>query len=303
LKEIRPDLIHSQGFGFLFFDIAMWRYKRFVNKQVKNISTPHGPFMSKPEKGIRAIVKAAFSFMQKIYLNSILDMVIAENPEQPKWIQKTYGIKEKKIHLLTPIMPQPKLSLKKLRDIKLKKRYLQITSLSRLADYKGFDDIVAAFNEISTAGITKLVIAGKTDNFHKQIAEIIAASPRKEDIRLEKDITEKQKQEILQQTDIFVFASQWEAFGIVIAEAMANACAIISTDTEGGKFLVSPGKNGYLFEYKNTRQLVDHVNKLINDSKLLEEMQRNSYKLVGNYTEEIIFQKYKKLITKTINNG
>lgn len=296
LKHLRPDFIHMHGFGFKAHDIAVWRYKNFVNRQVRVVNTPHGPFMSKPESGLRQVVKLSWNFAQSLYLSRMLDAVIAVNPAQYLWLKQIYRIPEPRIRMLTPLMPQPKLPADKLFKRKRAKDYVLITSISRLANYKGFEDIVAAFNEINTAATTKLLIAGKTDNFEKEIADLIKASPRRDDIIFERDITDKRRDQILSDTDIFVFASQWEAFGIVIAEAMSYGAAIISTTTEGGRFLVEPGKNGLLFEYKDLPQLIDKINKLINDMKLLQDMQAQSLEAVAKYSPQEMYKRYAELV-------
>lgn len=296
LRTLQPDLIHVHGFGFLGHDQAIWRYRRFVNQQVKIVNTPHGPFMSKEEQGIRAIVKAVFTFIQSLYLNRLLDRVIAVNPSQYLWLERRYLISEAKIILLPPVMPQPPVNLAKLWQAKHKKGYIQITSLGRLADYKGYDDLVAAFNEINTATLTKLTIAGKSDNYDKALNKLIGASPRREDISLERDITNARREEILRATDIFVLASAWEAFGIVIAEAMSQGAAIISTTTEGGKFLVETGVNGLLFDYKDIRKLIDNINHLLNDKEKLLSMQTKGVEMVGRYSAKVVAAGYYKLL-------
>jgi glycosyltransferase involved in cell wall biosynthesis len=301
LKIIKPDLIHAHGFGFPHHDFSILSYKVTNKKTVKVINTPHGPFMSKPERGIRATFKVAWNFMQSLYLNRILDIVIAVNPSQFRWIKNTYRIAEHKIRLLTPLMPQPTKSWQQLHKLRSKKGYISISSLSRLADYKGFEDIIAAFNEINTAANTKLLIAGKTDNFAKEISDLIKASPRRDDIKLEKDISEERRNEILAETDIFIFASQWEAFGIVLAEAMSYGSAIVSTTTEGGRFLVEPNKNGLLFDYKDLPKLIEHINYLINNQKVLRDMQEKSLRSVQKYSEEKMFKRYSKLIEEIGN--
>lgn len=298
LKAIRPDLIHMHSFGFLAHDWAVWRYKRFVNNNVKVINTPHGSFMSKPETGIRQVVKVVVNLVQSLYLPKLLDHVIAVNPTQFQWLERMYRIKEANITMLTPIMPQSPPNIKSILKAKQSKPYVQITSLSRLTDYKGFDDIVAAFNEVNTATMTKLTIAGKSDNYEKEINQLIGASPRREDIKLEKNISNAERDKLLSETDIFILASEWEAFGIVIAEAMAWGAAIISTTTEGGRFLVEPGVNGLLFDYKDMRKLIENINKLLNDQPLLYKMQKNSSAMVAKYSESVMREQYYTLLKR-----
>ncbi|MFW5703036.1 MAG: glycosyltransferase [Candidatus Dojkabacteria bacterium] len=299
LKELRPEIVHTHSLGNIFVDIALWRYKRWAKKNkiaVKTINTPHGPFMAKPETGLRQAFKRAMTFIYRVYYPRLIDRVLAVNPAQFSWLEGKYGFRSRQIRLATPVMPQPELKFKELDEIKRKKGNIQISSISRLADYKGFDDIIAAFNEVNTASPTKLVIAGKSDNFAKEIADLIASSPRKDDIRFEKDISDLRRTEILRETDIFIFASQWEAFGIVLAEAMSEAAALISTKTEGGEFLIDPQKNGLLFDYKDYRGLIDQINKLLTNSEKLTELKKASYDSVKKYNYQKVKQNYLNIL-------
>ncbi len=313
LKTINPDLIHMHGFGFFGFDQALIRYK-IVQKLFKNsqkpttyfINTPHGPFMAKQEKGIRKLIKIIWTFIQSIYVNRLYNLVIADNPEQHIWMQKKYKIEKNKIFLSEPVVPEPKKSftlIKETQDIaklknKNKKNHKEviISTITRLADYKGLEDIVLSFSEINSTIPTKLYIAGADDNFTKTIRKQISLSSRKEDIMFETDISEKRKYEILEKSDIFILASKWEAFGISIGEAMAYANAIITTNTEGGRHLVENGKNGFIFEYKDVRMLTKSIDTLINDQKTLRKMQKNSLEKVKQFSKAKIKAKFMKNI-------
>ena len=91
------------------------------------------------------------------------------------------------------------------------------------------------------------------------------------------EVDEETKICALEASDIFVFPSEWEAFGIVVIEAMARKNAIISTKTEGGRFLIKEGENGYLFDYQDKAQLLKLISSLISNNELRKEMQNNNY--------------------------
>jgi len=297
ILNISPDLIHISGFGFLIsHDQAILRYKR-IKPSVKIFATPHGPFMSKPEKGLRSLFKTLVNFIQSKYLNSLIDLVIAENPEQYLWLKEIYLIPQKKIELIPPAINTNRRPLTELHTTKRRKDHILISSISRLTDYKGFNDIIAAFAEINSTIPTKLIIAGAQGDYQTELTKLIANSRRHDDISLEVDVSTQRRDEILASTDIFVFASEWEAFGLVIGEAMSQACAILSSNTEGGRYLVKPGQNGYLFPYQDLKTLVAELDKLIADKEKLWRFQDNSYLEITAYTEPQVFEKFKKVIT------
>ena len=92
---------------------------------------------------------------------------------------------------------------------------------------------------------------------------------------------------------------KWEAFGISMLEAMAKGCTIVSTKTEGGKFLIEEAKNGFLFDYGNLDSLKTIFSKLLTDKKILTTISKNNLEKAKRFTwnkiAQDLEQKYKGL--------
>ena len=69
--------------------------------------------------------------------------------------------------------------------------------------------------------------------------------------------------------------SEWEAFGIVILEAMARGNAIISTRNEGAEFLVKK-ENGLLYDLGDLNSLEKYIKILFVDKKLRDRMKKSN---------------------------
>lgn len=94
----------------------------------------------------------------------------------------------------------------------------------------------------------------------------------------------KDKEKFLLDTDIFVFPSWFEGFPLVILEAMAAACPIISTRGVGAiPEVVIDGANGILVEKQNPKQIEDAIIKLIENPGLREKMGKVSQKRFKKY--------------------
>ena len=110
-------------------------------------------------------------------------------------------------------------------------------------------------------------------------------------------VSETKKLQLLDESELFILPSQWEAFGISIVEAMARGNAIISTKTEGGKFLVSK-ENGLLYDFGNLKKLETSIEKLINE-KLRENIQKDNLKKAKEFTwnkiAKNLYKEYNKL--------
>ena len=88
--------------------------------------------------------------------------------------------------------------------------------------------------------------------------------------------------QIWDSSEIFILPSKWEAFGIALLEAMARGNAIISSETEGGKFLVRK-ENGFTYEFGNIKQLKEKLSMLIKNTKLRKKMQLANQKKAQDF--------------------
>lgn len=81
---------------------------------------------------------------------------------------------------------------------------------------------------------------------------------------------------------IFCLTSDYESFGLVTVEALANGCTIVSSNITASKEIINDCEFGNLFECGNS---VDLSNKLINtcnDFKLLNYVQKNCKEYIKN---------------------
>ncbi len=74
--------------------------------------------------------------------------------------------------------------------------------------------------------------------------------------------------------DIFVFPSKTDAFGNVTQEAFASGVPAIVTDLGGPKFLIDPGKTGFVA--KDVNDFVEYTVQLMDDRKKLAEMKKHA---------------------------
>ena len=72
--------------------------------------------------------------------------------------------------------------------------------------------------------------------------------------------------------DVFVLPSEYEAFGIVLLEAMACKVLCVGTRVGGVPEVIRDGIDGLLVEYKDARSLARSMIKLLSDVELREKM-------------------------------
>lgn len=88
--------------------------------------------------------------------------------------------------------------------------------------------------------------------------------------------------------DIFIFPSETDAFGNVAQEANASGVPAIVSDKGGPKFIISPGKTGFVANTKN--EFAEHTVFLLKNSDRLMEMKKLSRETAMSRSWNSIFE-------------
>lgn len=84
------------------------------------------------------------------------------------------------------------------------------------------------------------------------------------------DITEKWR--LFADIDIFCVPSRDESCSLVVLEAFMLAKPVVISDKVGARYLVEPGKNGFIFQNDNAESLKNILEYLIEEPRLLAEL-------------------------------
>lgn len=313
LIKTDAEIMHVQGFGFIWQDLCLILKKFTSKKKIRYINTPHGPFMARKNyTKLQIFVKNIFTSIQKLYLNWLYEVVIQVNPEQYKWLEKDYGIKKEKIKFL-PIGIQQDHFTNKMENTKAtthsevnnkdaaNKNFedkIIMTYLGRFHRYKGVYDLLISVQRLiieTDFKNIKLILMGKDAGDLKDLKKFIIENRLEECVEIMENPTNKERNYILDLSQIFIFPSEWEAYGIAMLEAMAHGNAIISTRTEGGLYLIENNKNGILFNHGDTNSLLKALIKLIGNDKLRKEMIKENYQKAQTLVWDKIWGEYEAL--------
>lgn len=150
---------------------------------------------------------------------------------------------------------------KKSDFIALNQNFINILAVGRFSDAKDYPNLISAFallRKNNNRGI-KLSIVGDGE-LRPQIESLI------KELGLDRDITLLGRRsdipQLLNQADIFVLASKFEGFGLVVAEAMACKCYVVSTDSGGVAEVM--GNTGQLVPIQDSQALADALQNAVN---------------------------------------
>ena len=146
-------------------------------------------------------------------------------------------------------------------SINLNNNILNLISVGRFNDQKDYPNLINAFAILkkNNNGAIKLTIVGDGE-LKSEIEALIRNLELEEDVTLlgrRSDIPQ-----LLSQADIFVLASKFEGFGLVVAEAMACKCYVVATDSGGVAEVM--GNTGKLVPIEDSQALAQALENAIN---------------------------------------
>ena len=110
--------------------------------------------------------------------------------------------------------------------------------------------------------------------------------------------------EIIKNSDCVVLPSYREGLSRVLLEAASMAKPIIATDTPGCKDVVDNGINGFLCRVKDYKDLANKMEKMINinEEERIKMGKAGRKKVVKEFDEKIVINKYLESIKKLLNS-
>ncbi|PHR34155.1 MAG: hypothetical protein COA38_04280 [Fluviicola sp.] len=97
----------------------------------------------------------------------------------------------------------------------------------------------------------------------------------------------------LKQADFYIHTAKYEAFGLVLLEAMSAGLPIVCTDGGGNRDLIIEGQNGFMVMERSTKILADKVEYLIKNPDKRIEMGKFAQNFsqqfdIANYVEKLL---------------
>jgi len=109
--------------------------------------------------------------------------------------------------------------------------------------------------------------------------------------------------DLIVKTDLFVLATHYEGFGLVLCEAMAANTPVIGTNVAGVNEVIINNNNGLLVKDNDILDLSQAIIKIKNDTNLKEHFIKNATLfLYKNFRLELMYKNYLYLINNLINN-
>lgn len=240
-----------------------------------------------------------------------VDAAIAISSIIKKNLLETTTIPEEKIHLihnaidLEKFNPQlfNKLTIRK--NLNIEEDKIVFTHISRLSPGKGQDIVLKALNEIKEEvqdSIFLFVGSAQSDekDYELSLLKMVDEFNLNSIVRFlgfRTDIPE-----ILSITDVFLFPSFGEAFGISLVEAMAMGITSIVCRADGVLDILIENETSLTFERNDYKSLANLILKMSNDKNLRESLGKKSLNRAQEFSSKNYIQKVSALYLKLLKN-
>ncbi len=254
IKKIEPDIIYSSlNRSHIAIYLALISLK---NRPKSIMRIPSSP------KSVAKYIK--YSFIFNLFLNKSLksaNIIIAQTPEMRDEAVEYYNLDRDKIRVL--INPLDKNLIEK--SIKNQKNpfnenYINVVASGRLSKEKGFDILIKAFKEVylKNSNFRLHIIGPDYDREIDKYRDLIKSLELIDIVHL---LGFKTNPYIYYRySDLFVLSSRWEGLPNAVLENIYLKKPIIATRCiPFMSELIRDGKNGFLVEVENIKELADAI--------------------------------------------
>jgi glycosyltransferase involved in cell wall biosynthesis len=313
IRSRQYDLIYVSGFKALGLTAVM--VSRLLRKpcvlKADSNGEMSGAFF---DRGRQVLGLASDSALFRLFLglrNGVLrraDHFLAISTDIAEELHR-YGIQPEAIERVTnsvdtnrfcPVTASAKAGLR--RTLLLPADRTIVTFTGRLVSYKGLPLLLRVWEQVQRVhSRTMLLLVGSggldIHNCEAELKRLVEAKGLQRSVRFTGDV--HNVHEYLQASDIFVFPTEKEAFGISLLEAMACSLPVITTPTGGIKDFLIDGQNGLLVEAGSFQQLWQAIDRLLTDASLAGSLGRAALSTARErYTRDVVLEQHIELFDR-----
>jgi alpha-1,3-mannosyltransferase len=242
------DVIHIHGLGFFSDFMAL---TKFIHRKPLVLSGHGGIFHT---KSYSLLKKTYFYLWSRAVLKAYTVLVHSKNDEDlfSKITECVY----------IPYSTE-------LRDfLKVERRVEKNTLLyiGRISRNKRIDNLIkmVSFLKKKIPYVKLYVVGSDWEGIKGELKDMVKEKGLWENVIFTGESEMRELLRYLAKAEIFVSASEYEAFGISVVEAMAAGVPVVVNDIDSFRNIVENGKNGFILDYSNPEEASNHIYRIMN---------------------------------------
>lgn len=147
-----------------------------------------------------------------------------------------------------------------------KSKKLKVLVVANLIELKGHDYLIKAVSKAKQKGIdAELTVAGRGP-LEAELKELAKRLNISESVKFTGYIEYEKIADLMQENDVFIMPSYYEALGCVYLEAMSSGMITVGVWGQGIDEVIKDGENGFLVEAKSIDAIVNTLEKIYEKS-------------------------------------
>lgn len=266
LKENKIDVIHSNSYVPVLS--AQW-----CAKQIPHIATIHDVyFTSKKDFWKTWSQQNKTSLLTKFLGPYIENKVVKTNVSLFHTVSKQSKSDIESLGITTPIKIIPNGVDTSLYQVPKKEKKFQAIYVGRLVFYKNIDVVIDAFSTvIKKIPSSQLIIVGDGP-MKLKLSEKICKLNLEKNIHLKGNVSDNEKYDLIQESNILLNPSLIEGFGIVVLEGFAAGKPVIVSDSKPLSDLVDDNVDGFILKHDDSDMWAQKIIQLFNNESMAKQM-------------------------------
>lgn len=288
IKKNNYNILHAHLF-FAYFYTGLIKY---FNKDIKTVTTFHN--LGYDEYPANTLIKKVRKVMDRKIVTSLFDKTTAVSHAVKKHYEKHFYLDD--IDVIMNSFPIDE--FKEYRENKsnsILQKYLKINDSDyivltpgRFVEKKGHKYLIDAIE----------VLNKKYKNF---IFLFIGKGPLEDSLKEKAPsnlhfisaVSHHELMKIYNKVDLIVIPSIYEAFGLVVGEAMIMEKSIIATNVDGINEMIENEQDGLLVPAKDSLALANSIEKIYQNKSIGEYLAKNAREKIKNFDTKFIANKWK----------
>ena len=297
IKKNKYDIIHcNTPMGGV---IARLLAKKYRKKGMKVIYTAHGFHFY---KGAPLLNWLIYYPIEK-YLSKYTDCLITINNEDYEIAKEKFkktnveyvcgiGLNKDKFNFNMTIEEKEKLK----KELGIEKKDFVIIYVAELTPNKNhYMALNAIKNIVKIRKNIKLLLAGN-GQLDEEYMEFIMKNKLEDNVKMlgyRLDVPQ-----LMKISDLAISTSNREGLPVNVMEAMISGLPDIVTNCRGNRDLIKDGKNGYIVEQNNVKELERKIEYIIDNKELRKAMGKNGQEMIEPYKIENVIKKLEEIYLK-----
>ncbi len=306
ISKIDADVIHLHG--YLSFQTDFGALIGYLRK-IPVILTPHGSLLGYEYLYDSSTSKLPYHIHDVLTLKlptKISKKIIATSQAEFKDCKK-FGIPENKIKLI-PLSFNPS-NISKDKQKSTKK--IRLLFVGRIVPLKNLDVLLKAVKIVKKDipeiefTIVGEEISGRLHGdigYKQKLLVLVNELKIKENVKFVGWKTGKELWDIYQNSDLFLFASTYENFGLPLLEAAYFRLPLVSTDVGVAKDLIDVNKGGNIISKLDANEFAENIITLLKNDLKHEESSKFVFDESKNFSIKSIAKKYEEIYSGCIRN-